>query len=138
VSDILNAADSTVSNAGEINAAASGGEALRPVRDGAFISATLDGTGAFAPQNKPLLLTTVANEAAYTIYGGFNAPVSSTEYDAVVGGSYSTAATNTILASTFYSLPASFAANTSADARPQLQVLGTDGVYRASFSSMSI
>jgi carboxylesterase type B len=94
--DIITAANATTWNAGDVNAAASGGENLRPVQDGALITTPLDSTAPFPPQTKPIMLTTAAMDAAYTIYYNFDA----------------------------------LANDPNGDIRPNLEVLGTDGIWR--------
>jgi carboxylesterase type B len=128
--DIITAANATTWNAGDVNAAASGGENLRPVQDGALITTPLDSTAPFPPQTKPIMLTTAAMDAAYTIYYNFDAPLPGSYYEPVIEASYSDASTTTIVNSAYYKLPNTLANDPNGDIRPNLEVLGTDGIWR--------
>jgi carboxylesterase type B len=132
VETILDAADTVRWDAPSLDPAASGGEWFRPVTDGSFITSPLDSTAAFPKQTKPILVTNVAEEAAYTIYGpdGFTDPVPPSGYVQAVSFTYSEDSTNKILNSTFYRLPPNMSKDANADTRPQLEILGTDGVWR--------
>jgi carboxylesterase type B len=115
---------------GAVDPAAGGGEWFRPVRDGSFITSPLDSTATFPKQIKPILVTTVNQEAAYTIYTAYQSPQSVPDYSTDVGYSYSAQSTSHILNSSYYAVPSGVQAEANPDTRPQLQVLGTDGIWR--------
>jgi carboxylesterase type B len=129
--DILGAADNVAYDIayGFVDPAAGGGEQFRPVRDGTFITSPLDSTAAFLKQTKPLLITTVNKEAASTIYNGYTVPTTINNYTDAVDATYPTSSKQ-ILSSSYYGVPASMQTQSNPDTRPQLEVLGTDGIWR--------
>jgi carboxylesterase type B len=132
VQDILDASDNVKWDAGSLDKAASGGEWFRPVQDGSFITSPLSSSATFPKQNKPILVTTVTHEAAYTIYGAYDVPVSPPDYPTAIGYSYTEDSTNKIVTSSYYEVPSTMASKSDADTRSLLEVLGTDGIWRCS------
>ncbi|KIJ69164.1 hypothetical protein HYDPIDRAFT_172623 [Hydnomerulius pinastri MD-312] len=112
-------------NATYVVPAATQSEPMRVVNDGTFITSTLDSTSPFPKVTKPILLSNVADEAAYTIYGNFPTAVPEAEYQAIVNGTFGEPRYTTLMGSQLYTVEASID-----DYRPQLQVLGTDSVWR--------
>ena len=103
---------------------------MRPVLDGSFITTPLDSTAPFPPVRKPLLITSVANEAGPTIYSTFTSPLPESAFSPICQATFlSTQRTDIIVSSPFYSFPPS---GGSIDARIQLQELGTDYIWRCS------
>jgi carboxylesterase type B len=106
-------------------------EPIRPVRDGSLITSPLDSTAAFPSQSKNILISTVLNEAGLTIYGMFNTTLPEDEFEPVVAGTFDSTRTSKIVDSPNYSVPPGIAADT-ADARTQLETLGTDYIWKCS------
>lgn len=105
--------------------AATQSEPMRVVNDGTFITSTLDSTSPFPEVSKPILLSNVADEAGYVIYGEFPDPLPEAEYIAVVNGSFGETRYETLMGWESYAL-----VPTEDDYRTQLQVLGTDSIWR--------
>ena len=103
--------------------AATQSEPMRVVNDGTFITSTLDSTSPFPSVSKPILLSNVADEGGYTIYGSFPDPMPEAEYVAVVNGSFGESRYETLMGFSAYSAQ-------SDDYRTQLEVLATDSVWR--------
>ncbi|KAF9454612.1 alpha/beta-hydrolase [Macrolepiota fuliginosa MF-IS2] len=99
-------------------------EPMRPVRDGSFITTSLDSTTPFPSVSKPILVTTVADEAGFAIYTSNQASLTQTNLTDACDTTFGTTRTNNILSSGFY--PA------APDARVQLQLIGTDYMWRCS------
>jgi hypothetical protein len=103
---------------------------IRPVLDGSFITTPLDSTAPFPSVNKPLLITSVANEAGLAIYGAFTNPLPQSAFSPICLGAFlDPQRTDIIVSSPFYSFPPS---DGLIDARVQLQELGTDYQWRCS------
>jgi len=130
LNDILYASQTLSDDGGDISEAAGFAEPIRPVKDGSFITSPLDSTAPFPQVSKPVLLSTVLNEAMPTIYSEFGDPINSSFYAEVVDGTFGAPRTERILTTTAYTVPAETAAGTTVDARPQLSTLGTDQVWR--------
>jgi carboxylesterase type B len=128
-SAIIEASGTVLADASTLDPAIGFGEVLRPVRDGTFITSSLTSSTTFPKQTKPILVTTVREEAAYVIYHIYEEPVSTENYPLYVRGSYSEKSTELIVNSTYYDTPTGVDSQ-DADARVQLQVLGTDGIWR--------
>ena len=102
---------------------------MRPVLDGALIQSTLDSTTPFPPVSKPLILSTVRNEAGPTIYSRFTDPMSTSLYPIVVQSSFGEPKASNLLAFPSYQVPV-LADGLTADARVELETMGSDGVWR--------
>jgi len=114
-----------------IDASAGPAQPIRPVHDGSFITSPLDSTAPFPSVNKPVLISTVLDEAGPTIYGAaFPNPLPEDSFDPVVRATLGDLRTNTVLASPYY--PPIPAFNGSVDARIQLEEIGTDYIWRCS------
>ncbi|KAF7778624.1 CAZyme family CE10 [Agaricus bisporus var. burnettii] len=99
-------------------------EPIRPVLDGSFITTSLDSTTPFPSVSKPLLITTVADEAAFAIYSAYRAPLTESGLADACNATFGEDRTNVILSSTFYS--------SAPDARALLQEIGTDYLWKCS------
>ena len=127
ISSIITAGMETFQTAFTLDPAAGQGEPLRPLLDGSFISAPLDLSGEFPTQIKPLLITTVAQEAGLTIYGLFPQPLPEPALGNICSATFGPNRTGVILANPLYVPP-----NGSHDIRPQLEEIGTDSMWRCS------
>lgn len=128
VSDILQASNTLYSQAIALNPAAGQGEPIRPVHDGQLITSTFTGNS-FPRVSKSILITTVLNEAASTIYTMFDYPVPGQATAQIVAGILGTSRANTVLGSQRYAVQASGGAD---DVRPSLEKLGTDYLWKCS------
>lgn len=104
---------------------------IRPVRDGSLITTPLDSSAPFPAVSKPILLSTVLTEAGPAIYGGFPDAVPSFELQPIMEATFGVNRTDIILSSDEYPAPASDGTDGD-DARPQLQAMGTDYIWRCS------
>jgi hypothetical protein len=129
VSDILDASGTLFSQAITLDPAAGSGEPIRPVHDGQLITQTLTTSSPFPPVSKPILVTTVVNEAGPTIYTLFDSPVSAQGFAVDVNLFLGSSRADTVLASPFYPVQTSGA---SVDTRPSLEKLGTDYMWKCS------
>lgn len=129
VSTILAAQDNYTDIAMSIDPSVGTGEPIRVVKDGQFISTSLDSTSPFPTVTKSLLVTNVQNEAGYPIYGNFDTPLPEPYFPVVLNETFGPSRTHTLMTSSYYQLPPGGDATTS-DARPQLQLVGTDQIYR--------
>ncbi|KAH9945835.1 alpha/beta-hydrolase [Epithele typhae] len=112
-----------------IPAAAGQFEPIRPVLDGEMIPNPLDLTASFPSQSKPIIVSTVRNEAGSTIYQNFLDPISTATYESVVSFTFDEPRTSRILATAVYA--ASPDVNgVDVDQRPILEELGTDQIWR--------
>jgi hypothetical protein len=127
VSDILTASDSLFSQAMFLDPAAGLGEPIRPVHDGQLISYTLTTSSPFPQVSKPILVTTVLNEAGPTTYGMlFNSPLPEQAYMQSVSGFLGSPRADTVLNSQYYTV------QTVTDARPSFEKMGTDYLWKCS------
>ncbi|KAJ3836843.1 alpha/beta-hydrolase [Lentinula raphanica] len=130
VDSILNAQGTLFNEAFNLDPSAGAGEPLRPVNDGTLITSTLDSTAPFPSVNKPILVSTVLDEAALTIYGAeFTTTLPEDEFLPVCQASLGDSRAASVANASFYK-PVSV--DGSEDAREQLQELGTDYVWRCS------
>jgi hypothetical protein len=127
VDTIIKASTTLFENATTIDPSAGSGQPIRPVHDGTLITHTMDSTSPFPKSSKPLLLSTVLDEAALTIYGTFTSAVPTSEYDQIVAATFGSTRSATILNSTFYTVPTG-----STDDRSLLQTIGTDYIWKCS------
>lgn len=109
-------------------------EPIRVVHDGTFITSTLDSSSPFPHVTKPLLISTVLNEAGASIYGTFNESLPEAEFDYVVNATFGSPRTQQVTSSALYASPADAS---GADARAQLQTLGTDYIWKCSSWTMA-
>ncbi|KAI5114694.1 hypothetical protein M0805_002065, partial [Coniferiporia weirii] len=129
--DVLDASLEVFGAAMSLDASAGAFEPMRPVKDGSLIITTLDATETFPGQTKTVLVSTVRDEAGPAIYGSYTDFVSESNLSSLVNATLGSPRTATILNSSFYAVPASYAANVSTfDARVQLEDLGTDQIWR--------
>lgn len=103
---------------------------IRPVRDGTLITSPLDSTAAFPPVSKPILLSSVQHEAGFAIYNQFPDPIPDSWFAPVCELTLGTDRTNTIVTSPHY--PPVPTVGGSPDGRAQLEVVGTDYLWKCS------
>lgn len=128
LNQILSAQDTIFNTASaDIDPSISTAEPIRVVRDGSFITTPLDSTAPFPHVSKPLLISTVLNEAGYAIYNSFDTTVPENELGYIVNFTFSSPRTQQIMSSGQYP-PQGPAA--TADARVQLQLMGTDYIWK--------
>ena len=90
----------------------------------------MDSTAPFPSVNKHLLITSVANEAGFAIYGAFPDPLPKSAFEPICRSAFlSNRRTEIVVDSPFYSFSTSGGV---IDARTQLQELGTDYQWRCS------
>lgn len=124
IDDILNA-QGTLFNEAPADFPATGlGEPIRPVQDGVLVTSPLDSTAAFPSVSKPILLSTVLDEAAEEIYGNFTSPLPEEVFLPFCEANLGDSRAATVADSSFYPV------YSDEDARIPLQVLGTDYVWR--------
>jgi hypothetical protein len=99
-------------------------EPIRPVLDGSFVTTSLDSTTPFPSVSKSLLVTTVADEAAFAIYSTYGAPLTEKDLTDACEATFGANRTSVILSSTFY--------GSAPDARTLLQEIGTDYLWKCS------
>lgn len=128
--DILNVEWDLFNLAVAIDPAAGQSEPIRPVLDGTFYTNPLDGTMPFPSISKPLLLTSVAQEAGQAIYSMYPSPVAESDLLGKYQDTFGPARAAVVMASPFY--PAVPQLGGSVDARVQLQTVGTDYLWRCS------
>lgn len=124
VESIIDAELTLFGNAINIVPAAGNFEPFRPVQDGLLITSPLDSTASFPSVTKPLLISTVNNEAAFAIYGAFPDPLDISLFEPITEATLGPDRTSTVIASPFYSQDG------VTDARVLLQTLGTDSIWR--------
>jgi carboxylesterase type B len=130
LSTVLSASDALFNNAMSIAPSATGEEPMRPVHDGVLITSTLDSSSPFPQVSKPIILSTVENEAGPTIYGSlFPSPIDESTYEEVVQSSYGEACASDLLAYPGYQVP-NVTDGQPTDARIQLEQIGTDQIWR--------
>ncbi|KAJ3488986.1 hypothetical protein NLI96_g2463 [Meripilus lineatus] len=128
IDTILNSQNDFSNNAVNYDASAGVVEPIRPSRD-ALITSPLDSTAPFPQVSKPLLVTSVRNEAGFTIYGGFPDGLDSATYIGAVTGAFGNQSATLLLAQPSYAIPTQVEGGTQ-DLRPQLQQMGNDQVWR--------
>ena len=114
---------------GDIDAAAGASEPIRPVRDNVLITNPLDLTATFPQQSKPIILSTVRNEAGPSIYGNIPFDVDDSLYASLVENTFGSPRTSRILATALYAATPAVD-GVDPDQRPQLEELGTDQIWR--------
>ena len=130
---ILDAEDDLEGTAPSLTPAANFAEPLRPVHDGSLVTTTFTPASQFPSVNKPVLVTTVRNEAGFTIYGGVGpGGLDINTYEFMVDQAFGQTSANKLLAFPDYAIPppATDGGNSNIDVTPQLQQMGTDQVWR--------
>lgn len=102
---------------------------MRPVHDGVLITSTLDSSSPFPHVSKTIILSTVVDEAGPVIYGSFPAAMNASFYSAFVNEVVGESRGSTLLSSPYYQVPV-LPNGQTADARVQLEQMGTDQVWR--------
>ncbi|KAF9566309.1 alpha/beta-hydrolase, partial [Agrocybe pediades] len=127
---ILDAQSDLFGSAADLDPAAGKNQPIRPVLDGSLITSPLDSTRPFPTQTKPLLITTVSEEAAFAIYSSFPDPLPEEAFEPICDATFGEPRTSQIVSSPLYSpIPS---VNGDVDARSQLQTLGTDYLWKCS------
>jgi carboxylesterase type B len=130
LSTVLSASDALYNNAMSIDLSATGDEPMRPVHDGVLITSTLDSSSPFPQVSKPIILSTVGNEAGPTIYGSmFPSPINVSTYETIVQSSFGESCASNLLAYPGYQVP-NVTDGQPPDARIQLEQIGTDEIWR--------
>ncbi|PSS37407.1 hypothetical protein PHLCEN_2v743 [Hermanssonia centrifuga] len=132
IDDLLGFTDNLSNTALTLDQSVGLGEPLRVVRDGFLITTPLDDTAPFPAVSKPIMVSNVKNEAGLSIYSdnAFPDSVAPTLYDEVVEGTFGDPDTSFVLANPNYAIPPSAQNNANTDARPTLEKLGTDQIWR--------
>jgi len=126
LSTVLSVSDSLFNNAMSIDSSATWEEPMRPVHDGVLIASTLDSSSPFPQVSKPIILSTVANEAGPAIYGSIPSPIDASTYESIVQSSFGEPGASNLLAYPGYQVPN----GQPTDARIQLEQMGTDQIWR--------
>ncbi|KAG6862055.1 hypothetical protein C0995_007185 [Termitomyces sp. Mi166 len=127
---IINAQITLFNTAASLDASAGVAEPIRPVRDGTLITSPLDSTAPFPLVSKSVLVTTVLNEAGFAIYNQFPSPLPSAYFKSVTEATLGANRTALVVDSPYY--PPIPSNGSDSDARSQLQLLGTDYMWKCS------
>ncbi|CDO73592.1 hypothetical protein BN946_scf185014.g62 [Trametes cinnabarina] len=129
--DVMSSQDTLLDMAAnsELDPAVGASEPIRPVFDNVLIKSTLDSTSPFPRVSKPIIVSTVRNEAGPTIYGGFPDSVNDSLYEELVDFTFGDPRTSRILNTAVYAASPNVD-GVQADQRPQLEELGTDQIWR--------
>lgn len=130
VDDIINYQMNLFSSAFTLAPEAGQFEPFRTVHDGSLITTTLDSTSSFPKQSKPIMVTTVKDEAAFEIYQAYTDVLPEDQWMPAVNATFGMPRSNTIVKSTFYTPPGGTTQAANTDARTQLQLLGTDYLWK--------
>ncbi|KDQ10554.1 hypothetical protein BOTBODRAFT_115654 [Botryobasidium botryosum FD-172 SS1] len=115
-----------MNNGANIDPAAGQFEPIRPIVDGSFLATSQDGNS-FPSTHKPLLITTVKNEAGLPIGGAYSQPQAVSTYTTNINNTLPDGRGSLILNSNFYASPAT----ADGDAvRVALDTFYTDYFYR--------
>ncbi|KAF8077781.1 alpha/beta-hydrolase [Lyophyllum atratum] len=135
--DAILAAQQTLYNsAADLDASAGRFEPIRPVRDGSLITSPLDSTAAFPSVDKPVMITSVLQEAGYAIYSQFPDPIPADWFAPVCESTFGIERTDIIVDSPHYpAVPPSIGGEV--DGRVQLQLVGTDYLWKCSGWTMA-
>lgn len=127
---LLSVQDSLYKNASTISPAAGAAEPLRPSVDGSFVTTSLTGNS-FPSNLKPLLITTVLNDAGLAIGSAFPLNTPASYYQPVLEATFGSSRTTTLLSSHWYSVNTLQAQTPANDrTRVQLERLGTEATWR--------
>jgi len=136
LSTVLSASNTLYQTATNIDQSATSAEPMRPVHDGILITTTLDSTSPFPPVSKPVILSTVVNEAGSAIYGSFPNSINNSTYEEIVLQAFEEPRATNLLESPYYRVPVP-SRGQSADARVELEKMGTDQVWRCPVSTFA-
>ncbi|KAK0211160.1 alpha/beta-hydrolase [Desarmillaria ectypa] len=123
--NILKAQSTLFSNAASLDASTGTAEPIRPVRDNILITSPLDSTNTFPSVNKPILITSVLNEAGLTIYGSFTSKLAEAFFELFADEFLGDGRTAIVANSTFYT-----PTDEDDDTRIRLERLGTDYMWK--------
>jgi len=115
----------------DLDPAAGRNEPIRPVLDGSFITTPLDSTAAFPSVSKPVLVTSVSHEAGFAIYSSFPDPLPEGAFQPICEATFGAERTAVVVNSPNYA-PIPSLVDGSIDARTQLQIVGTDYLWKCS------
>lgn len=132
LTSILSAQQATFDFAVNNIPAAGTGQPIRPVLDGSFITTPFDTTAPFPSINKPLLVTSVENEAAWAIFKSFPPLLDEGAFPYFTELTFGATRTTTVLDSQFYTPAPGSIVDGQVDGRFQLEKLGTDYLWRCS------
>ena len=93
-----------------------------------LITLSLDSTAPFPSVSKPLMISTVLNDAGPAIYNSFPSPLSESDFQPICNASLGPTRTSGIIGSNFYG--PIVLSDEAVDARDQLQPLGTDQLWK--------
>lgn len=127
---IIDAQLSTSQSAFQFAPAAGQFSPIRPVLDGALITNPLDSTGVFPAVNKPLMITTVGQEAGAPIFSIPFAVDAQTFSNICLSAYLDPTRTSIITSNPLYALAPGV--DGQIDGRVQLQLMGTDQQFRCS------
>ncbi|KAF8735714.1 hypothetical protein AX14_001579 [Amanita brunnescens Koide BX004] len=125
---ILNAQTLLFYSAVTIDPSTGSGEPMRPVKDGVLITSPLDSTAPFPSVSKPLMISTVLNDAGPAIYVGYPYSLNESDFRPICNASLGPARTSGIIDSSFYQPVVLL--DRAVDARDQLQPLATDQMWK--------
>ncbi|KAH9483951.1 cAMP-regulated D2 protein [Psilocybe cubensis] len=128
--DVLDSQDALLNNAFGLDPSTGRNVPIRPVLDGSVINTPLDSTKPFPTVSKPVLLTTVTQEAAFAIYSAFTTPLPEQALIPVCDDTFGEERTDVVVSSPHYAVPPGV--NGTFDARVQLQTIGTDYLWKCS------
>ncbi|KAJ2927752.1 hypothetical protein H1R20_g9344, partial [Candolleomyces eurysporus] len=130
LSSILSAQQATYEYAVNNIPAAGTGQPIRPVLDGTFITTPFDTTAPFPSINKPLLVTSVENEAAWAIFKSLPPLLDEGAFPYLTSLTFGNQRTSVILDSPFYTPAPGSIVDGKVDGRFQLEKLGTDYLWK--------
>lgn len=128
VDDILNAGMTLFFGALSVDPSATQAEPMRPVHDGVLITTSLDSTNTMPSTTKPLMLSTLNNDAGQAIYGNNLQPLPESNFFPACVDALGTDRSDTVVQSPFY--PAIVLLDGTIDSRMQLEKLGTDYIWK--------
>ncbi|KAH8099565.1 Alpha/Beta hydrolase protein [Cristinia sonorae] len=129
-SQIIDAQLNLLGSAFGLDPASTQAEPIRPVVDGTLITTTLTDSTPFPAVSKSILVSTVKDEAGFTIYGGFSGGLDPATYTGFITMTFGNTVAGHLLSNVNYAVPPSDVGNESADVRPLLSQMGTDQVWR--------
>ncbi|KAF6764023.1 crystal protein [Ephemerocybe angulata] len=132
ITSILAAQKTVYDSAPNLDPAAGNAQPIRPVLDGTFITTPLDISSTFPSVSKPLLVTSVSNEATYAIYDVFRDPIPEEYFPDICAATFGEERTTTVISSPFYQPSPGSIVDGEVDARAQLAILGTDYLWKCS------
>ena len=124
IDNILSAQAKLVSQASTLDPAAGLAEPIRPVLDGSLLRSPLDSPDRFPAVNKPILVTTVANESGPTVYSLIPTWLPFLAFGSVVKTMLGNERAKVVSSSPYYKV------GWTQDAREEAEVLATDYMWK--------